>query len=393
MVVSSDLAPGQLGSKLVSRSDGNLFEAEMMTKDASDQNNGGEHPWSTLDDDQSVLILFNHDQVGRDIHVHIFGQTSSWERIYKLAANETKQIDINEAIADQIKDQDGKTLDKGEHQGIVVWSASDPRYVKGRLLISNRTTNMARSFSCATTIVVCGGYVSVFGGGYLPIDQSNIYGQANSQCCVSFGPGNCSGSNYPGGCAGSNWTLGNTAIVNFTNPIDQISGVPHLTGISAGTTTAIVRMTANSCTTTGVGNPPPAVQVPKSDPIFSVNVNAAAPCTTGSGWVMDVNKHIADQNGEYILTPGQTLTETYTIGTPNQLGLTSIQTGTTATNSAGIVADEYSVCSTACPSGGETDATQHPSDQLPGSSTIYPLTPNNVVYKCSSISVNGKTSW
>ena len=54
--------------------------------------------------------------------------------------------------------------------------------------------------------------------------------------------------------------------------------------------------------------------------------------------------------------------------------------------------DEYFVCSKVCPSSKTTAATQHPKDTYTDG-VQYTLTTNNIVYGCSSITVNGSASF
>ena len=89
------------------------------------------------------------------------------------------------------------------------------------------------------------------------------------------------------------------------------------------------------------------------------------------------------------MAPGQSLTETVTIGTPNALNITGKQTGTATTNAEGQFTDTFYVCSAVCPSNtGSTAATQTISDVY--QAKTYALTPNALVYSCSAITVNGK---
>jgi hypothetical protein len=87
---------------------------------------------------------------------------------------------------------------------------------------------------------------------------------------------------------------------------------------------------------------------------------------------------------------GQNLDETVTITTPNQLNITGTQTGTAVTNGAGNFTDTFFVCSPNCPGTGQTNASQTISDVLPSGAGPYNLSPDTLVYKCSSITVNGQ---
>ena len=77
--------------------------------------------------------------------------------------------------------------------------------------------------------------------------------------------------------------------------------------------------------------------------------------------------------------------DNFSIGSRNDLGVASFQSGSDVTTGDGSWSDYYYVCSPACPaSTGETDALQN------WTANGYPLPHVNlVIYKCSSISVDG----
>jgi hypothetical protein len=72
------------------------------------------------------------------------------------------------------------------------------------------------------------------------------------------------------------------------------------------------------------------------------------------------------------------------------LHLTNPQTGTAVTDGNGQFSDTFFDCSALCPGSGQTDASQVITDVLPNGSGPYSLSPNTLVYECSSITVNGK---
>jgi len=137
---------------------------------------------------------------------------------------------------------------------------------------------------------------------------------------------------------------------------------------------------------------PVTTQIPTDSRIVSNITNASnLLCAPGyAGWYRRVHKRITDQNGNDILTDGQSLSELPTISL-NGLGLPSPQGTSTTTSGGGYFDDIYSFCSSACPgSGGETDVTQQIFDILPNSSTQYDLNYVNLVYKCGGITSNGQ---
>lgn len=102
-----------------------------------------------------------------------------------------------------------------------------------------------------------------------------------------------------------------------------------------------------------------------------------------SSVVAELANQVQYSNGSAYAFGGLPVADTITIGSRHDLG-SGTSTGTATTTGDGSFPDTYSVCSTACPSTGETDAVQ--------SWTVrgIPLAhSNSLVYKCSSISIDG----
>lgn len=98
-----------------------------------------------------------------------------------------------------------------------------------------------------------------------------------------------------------------------------------------------------------------------------------------------VQLQLQDQDGYGIAIPGIQMADTIEPGSPNDLEVTKVEQGATPTDSLGTWKDQYFVCSPACPSSGKTDALQY---------WTYNGVPlphaNTVVYKCGSITIDGK---
>jgi hypothetical protein len=90
LFVETDKKPGEVLGKAVSRSDGNLYELELLEKDQMDENNGGIHPWSVEGDSESHLLLFNYSTKARVFGVGISNGVILWDKKYTLARNETR---------------------------------------------------------------------------------------------------------------------------------------------------------------------------------------------------------------------------------------------------------------------------------------------------------------
>jgi len=118
---------------------------------------------------------------------------------------------------------------------------------------------------------------------------------------------------------------------------------------------------------------------------ISTTVQGAASCPTGQqGWSRTVQNQLQYINGAGYRIAGITMADIISIGSTNQLGISGTQTGSFPTDSSGSWPDTYFVCSNACPSSGQTIALQ---------TWTFNQTPlahsNSLVYKCSSITIDG----
>lgn len=115
-------------------------------------------------------------------------------------------------------------------------------------------------------------------------------------------------------------------------------------------------------------------------------VQGAATCPSGqAGWSRTVYLQLQDQTGSGIDIAGITMADSIHLGSRNDLGASDTTTGSHVTDNNGAWPDTYFVCSPACPGSGESDALQtwtYNTVPLPSA--------NLVVYKCNSITVNGK---
>jgi hypothetical protein len=184
-----------------------------------------------------------------------------------------------------------------------------------------------------------------------------------------------------------NWSTSNTSVATV-----NYYGV-H-TGVSAGSTTSTTDGEVESNNVPHYcpmqAHPPKGndnVQKPTSDAICDQNTNGArGGCPAGyAGWDRDVDLIVLDQSGQQIIVAGQQMNEKYTIGN-NGLHLTSIATGQTTTNAAGLYTDEWWFCSTYCPGSGTTTATQAVTDTYNGTPFQWS---NTIVYGCGAITHNG----
>jgi hypothetical protein len=147
-LIDSDGAPGDVLVKLVSQTSSRTGEAEFLAKDQLDQNNVGTQPWSTQDGTESTLLLFNNSTIPQTFQVHFSGGGVAWHKNYILQPMETQGINIGTLIASKTPDDSGKILPLDTTSGVAIWTMAHHGAGKGRVLQSNATTGMARSFSC-----------------------------------------------------------------------------------------------------------------------------------------------------------------------------------------------------------------------------------------------------
>lgn len=102
-----------------------------------------------------------------------------------------------------------------------------------------------------------------------------------------------------------------------------------------------------------------------------------------AGWVRIVTNQVQYVNGSAFAYSGLAVADSLQVGSGHDLG-SETSTGQATTTGDGSFPDTYSVCSTACPGSGETDAVQ--SWTLSGIG--FPHT-DAVVYKCGSITIDG----
>jgi hypothetical protein len=388
IVIKTDSSPGTYQTKLVSRSDGSLYETELIAKEGLDRNNSGIHPWSIDEDTESHLILFNHRKEPKKVGVTITSGASSWTIEFKLAPSETREISFNELEKERTKDDSGRTLPSSAKEGVVNWMSPESGDVTGRLMVTSRTHAMARNFSCGGVIVLCGleffTYDQLIAEGY----TLNMYGGAD-QFCTAAEPLECNGTGGASGTANMYWTVGATNIITLNSSTEAEKASPLLLGVSGGTGTVNVQSSAGGC---AIQSPPvhPTVQVPTALKVVQTTTNSVNTCPAGQqGWIRVVERGVLDQNSVAIVLANQTIGETVTVNAgQNGLFISSVATHPGITDVDGQYPDTFSFCSTACPGSATTTLTQTNNDTLPSGGN-YPLTNSSIQWACSNIKING----
>ena len=103
-----------------------------------------------------------------------------------------------------------------------------------------------------------------------------------------------------------------------------------------------------------------------------------------AGWERWVTLELRDQFGAAYQKSGLNMEDSIAIGSPNDLNIGSAETGNEDTDANGTWPDQYYVCSSECPGTGQTNASQSWSWD-----TVELQNENTIVYKCSSITVDG----
>jgi hypothetical protein len=232
--VVSDQPPGEVFDNVFSKSETGIRVVELPGKDLDNSHNAGNHPWTVADGTDSTILLFNETTAVEDFPVLVSSGQTVWNKKYSLAPLATKAVDINELIADKVKDDKGFVLPHGLQNGEANWFVTPLFGGTGRVLQSNRSQRSARSFSC-------GEHSVIIGADFYPDDTSEYAGQTNEIGYVEaqFGlteGGGCNGDYVgDGGAEYYNWESFNTSIATIAGGGSDDSATVE--GMSGGTAT------------------------------------------------------------------------------------------------------------------------------------------------------------
>jgi hypothetical protein len=282
VVVTTQGTPGSYQAKLVSRSTGTLYQIELLAKERLDMNNMGIHPWTIHDDTESHIVLFNHSKSDKKVGVFINAAGSTlWSSETILAASETREISINKLQKEQIADDQGRRLPTSATEGVVSWMTPDSGDVTGRLMVTSRGNAMARNFSCGSYSGVCQlDFLTL--DNYIGVAQTTALYQATANVCLfnPQAPNRCVNGDPTSGSVYTEWTVGATSIIALSSSTQGTISSPLLVGVSAGSGTATVNVSAGSCQASGTGNP--TVQVPGALTVLSSSVaQSSSPYANG----------------------------------------------------------------------------------------------------------------
>jgi hypothetical protein len=247
-LVSSEGAPGDLVTKIISRNDSASALVELLAKDAQDSNNGGSNPWSIEQGAESTLLFFNHDQAPQILNVLIeSADGSQWNKDFKLASMETMAISIGDIVQKEAEDDKGKTLPKTATAGQISWwtvgTASGPS--TGRLLQSDRVSGMARSFACGCPYILCNvDIIQDFDLALLGTTDTPMLTLAPIICLYKTGT-HCGGTttaNSSSQALNYSWSSSNSAVAQVSGSSTNSS--VNVYGSSIGTATMTGRVSA-----------------------------------------------------------------------------------------------------------------------------------------------------
>lgn len=180
----------------------------------------------------------------------------------------------------------------------------------------------------------------------------------------------------------TSWSSQDTSVAIAAGGAGNIGTV---VGEGAGTTEIIATAENEFGTCSiGAGADVTVMQPHQVEPV-NTQIQGAAVCPSGQhGWSRTVTNQVQTSSGTAIPYASMTMADTLMAQTPNSLGISGTETGSTQTDSHGDFPDTYFVCSTGCPGSGTAGGTQswtYNGFNLPHS--------NSVSYACSAITIDG----
>jgi hypothetical protein len=296
-----------------------------------------------------------------------------------LAPGEQTWVDIGKLIAGRVPDKDGHTIPLGTTTGSYeIRDVASP--LIGQLYEAKVITDLRfghATYGCAA----CCAPWHTDGAWMDPL----TLGVGDNGFMPVYGTNACTGNPTDVTNSMSDWDSFDTTIA---------TGGPTIYGVAAGSTyfyaggSLTVANDNDVCVWGGLdGDGGVNVAVPTQVEPISTTSQGYANCSVQgqNGWVRNVTNQLQDQFGGAYLHTGLTMADTITYPVNNAFGINGTQTGSYSTGSNSTSPDTYYVCTTACPgSSAEVDAQQ--SWTYNGNGLTHA---NLVVYKCTSIAVDG----
>lgn len=239
----TEAAPGDIMSKVVSRSDSALREVELLGRDEQEHENGGSHPWTLQGETDSTLLLFNHTSEAQAVEVFLSRPKNLWQKTYHLQPLQTEVISFRGLLQDHVKDDHGRILPTNVLTGQVGWFTPGPGKVKGRILQSNRTLAMARNFSCTEGYSLAGALVTT---NTTTMDAGDTVNFASVLGLVSIPVGGelggCGGDpSIQGGSYSISWSSDTTNVAAISGSSSQ--STVSVQGVSGGESFVLATLT------------------------------------------------------------------------------------------------------------------------------------------------------
>src|SRR6266436_6234567 len=339
--------------------------------------------WGVAHGNDTMFSLWNPTDTPQDIVATLYYGNASGKYTVPvhLDAQASTMIDMAMLIAEIKPDADGNVIPPSVKEGSADFASANGRHEQITLVIAAGIYNVTNA-TCGGGCITCCGYSS------FQISPSPILCPIGESMSCSALATDCNGysSNL-----GATWSSSNTSVMTVNS-----SGV--VTGVAAGSATITANFGSvpvysgqycgnNSCP---AGSPAPCtggyVRPYRVEPIATASQYPPSTCSPGQdGWQRNVTNQLQYSNGSPYAHAGIMTTDNFSIGGRNDLGVTSFRSGSAVTTGDGSWSDYYFVCSSACPvSTGETDALQN------WTANGLPLPHVNlVIYKCSSISIDG----
>ena len=360
----------------------NTYVFEVMPESVKESASKGLAYWSTKNGDDSMVTIWNPADEDQDLVFTLFFSGGHYDLPVHLGPRATRMFNISEILQNQIPDKDGTLIPPSVHEGSARISGTHAENEHILVAVDAGIYNV-RKATCGYTCKNCNGMVS---SQFISPGWAVAAG-GNTQ--LSFKATWNTGTQYDL-TNGSAWTSNSQSIATVS------AGLTH--GVANGSATISADFINEPWAGQQCGSPPPAcprdqgavgsgggnVGPYKVEPIATASQFPAS-CPQGqAGWNRNVTNQLQYANGNAFAVSGVSVADTITVGSRHDLG-SGTSTGSATTTGDGSFSDNYSVCSTACPSTGETDALQN------WTAGSYPLPhANALVYKCSSITIDGQ---
>ena len=337
--------------------------------------------WSTGNGDDTMVTVWNPADEAQDFVFTLFFEGGHYLLPLHIQPKETRSFNVSEIIQNQVPDAEGNLVPSTVHQGTakIAGSLAENQYI---LVAVESGIYNVRKATCSQSCQWCDGYNSFyvidapFGVAVNGTHQESAMAQYHSGSIYNMTTGSSWGSSKT-----TVATVGTGLVTGKAVGSATITATLYSAPVDAG----YICTGGNPCPLSTFQNTAPGTVGPyRVEPIATASQFPAS-CPSGqAGWNRNVTNQVQYIDGSAYAVSGVVVSDILTVGSRHDLG-SGTSTGTATTTGDGSFSDNYSVCSTACPtSSGETDALQT------WTANGVPLPHSNaVVYKCSSITIDG----